>query len=107
MEQQNNKTLIAMAVGVIVMLIIGFSTSWLMERSPRTGGIYLYTKEAFGRDHAFLCAWFLCLSYLTIVSMAIMSGIVIPMITQDEQIKQLGIRQRMPLVIRAVLVGNG
>ena len=60
-------TLIAMAVGVIVMLIIGFSTSWLMERSPRTGGIYLYTKEAFGRDHAFLCAWFLCLSYLTVV----------------------------------------
>ena len=60
-------TLIAMAIGVIVMLIIGFSTSWLMERSPRTGGIYLYTKEAFGRDHAFLCAWFLCLSYLTVV----------------------------------------
>jgi signal transduction histidine kinase/CheY-like chemotaxis protein len=60
-------TLIAMLVGVIVMLIIGISTSWLMKRSPRTGGIYSYTKEAFGRDHAFLCAWFLCLSYLTIV----------------------------------------
>ena len=38
-----------------------------MQRSPRTGGIYSYTKEAFGRDHAFLCAWFLCLSYLTVV----------------------------------------
>ena len=60
-------TLIAMAVGVIVMLIIGVSTSWLMNHSPRTGGIYQYTKQAFGRDHAFLCAWFLCLSYLTIV----------------------------------------
>ena len=60
-------TLIAMSVGVIVMLIIGFSTFWLMKRSPRTGGIYSYTKEAFGRDHAFLCAWFLCLSYLTVV----------------------------------------
>ena len=32
-----------------------------------TGGIYSYSKEAFGRDHAFLCSWFLCLSYLTIV----------------------------------------
>lgn len=29
--------------------------------------MYSYTKEAFGRDHAFLCSWFLCLSYLTIV----------------------------------------
>ena len=60
-------TVIAMVVGVLVMLIIGAGTSWLMSRSPGTGGIYSYAKEAFGRDHAFLCAWFLCLSYLTIV----------------------------------------
>ena len=60
-------TVIAMVIGVLVMLIIGAGTSWLMSRSPRTGGIYSYAKEAFGRDHAFLCAWFLCLSYLTIV----------------------------------------
>lgn len=30
-------------------------------------GVYVCTKEAFGRDHAFLSGWFLCLSYLTIV----------------------------------------
>ena len=60
-------TVIAMGVGVLVMLIIGANTSWLMNRSSRTGGLYSYTKEAFGRDHAFLCAWFLSLSYLTIV----------------------------------------
>ena len=60
-------TVIALVIGMIVMLVIGANTSWLMVRSPRTGGVYGYTKEAFGRDHAFLCAWFLCLSYLTIV----------------------------------------
>ena len=60
-------TIAAMTIGAIVMLVIATSTSWLMKRSPRTGGIYSYTKNAFGRDHAFLCAWFLCLSYLTIV----------------------------------------
>ena len=60
-------TIIALLLGVAVMLVIGVCTSWLMKRSPRTGGIYMYAKEAFGRDHAFLCAWFLCLSYLTIV----------------------------------------
>lgn len=60
-------TIISMAVGLAVMLVIGSNIAYLMKRSQREGGVYSYTKEAFGRDHAFLCAWFLCLSYLTIV----------------------------------------
>ena len=60
-------TILALLIGMAVMLVIGMCTSYLMVKSPRTGGIYSYTKEAFGRDHAFLCAWFLCLSYLTVV----------------------------------------
>ncbi len=60
-------TLIAMLSGMCIMLVIGSNLSYLMGRSAITGGVYSYTKEAFGRDHAFLCAWFLCLSYLTIV----------------------------------------
>ena len=60
-------TVIAFAIGTVIMLIIGRNFSYLMGRTSVTGGIYSYTKEAFGRDHAFLCAWFLCLSYLTIV----------------------------------------
>ena len=60
-------TLIAMVIGMIVILVIGKCFSFLMQRSSITGGVYSYTKEAFGRDHAFLCSWFLCLSYLTIV----------------------------------------
>ena len=60
-------TLIAMFIGMGIMLVIGRNFSYLMGRSSITGGVYSYTKEAFGRDHAFLCSWFLCLSYLTIV----------------------------------------
>ena len=60
-------TLIAMLIGMGIMLIIGNNFSYLMGRSSMTGGVYTYTKEAFGRDHAFLSCWFLCLSYLTIV----------------------------------------
>ena len=60
-------TVIAMIVGTLIMLVIGFNFSFLMNRSPGLGGVYSYTKEAFGRDHAFLSSWFLCLSYLTIV----------------------------------------
>ncbi|MBQ9262919.1 MAG: amino acid permease [Clostridia bacterium] len=60
-------TLISMILGTLIMLMIGANFSFQMERNPGTGGVYSYTKNAFGRDHAFLCSWFLCLSYLTIV----------------------------------------
>ena len=60
-------TIISMVIGFLIMLVIGTCISYLMSRSSISGGIYSYTKEALGRDHAFLCAWFLCLSYLTIV----------------------------------------
>ena len=60
-------TMISMAISLAVILVIASCISFLMIRSPKAGGIYSYTKEAFGRDHAFLCSWFLSLSYLTIV----------------------------------------
>ena len=60
-------TLISMLISMVIMLIIGSNFSFLMSRSSLTGGVYTYSKEAFGRDHAFLSCWFLCLSYLTIV----------------------------------------
>ena len=60
-------TVIAMVVSTVIILIIGSNFAFLMNHNPGTGGIYSYAKEAFGRDHAFLSAWFLCLSYLTVV----------------------------------------
>ena len=62
-------TAISMAISVAIMLIIGANFFYLMRNKPGTGGVYAYTKDAFGRDHAFLCAWFLSLSYLTILFM--------------------------------------
>ena len=60
-------TVIALTIGTLLMLVVGMNFSYLMAHSPNTGGVYSYTKNAFGRDHAFLASWFLCLSYLTIV----------------------------------------
>ena len=60
-------TIIAMTISVVIILIIAANYIYLMRERPTTGGVYAYTKEAFGRDHAFLCSWFLTLSYLTIV----------------------------------------
>jgi len=55
-------TVIAMVAGMLIMLVIGSNIAFFMNRSPRSGGVYSYAKEAFGRDHAFLSSWFLCLS---------------------------------------------
>ena len=60
-------TIIAMTISVVIILIVAANYIYLMRERPTTGGVYAYTKEAFGRDHAFLCSWFLTLSYLTIV----------------------------------------
>jgi len=60
-------TLIAFAIGGAIMLVIGRNYYRLMRSHPGIGGVYAYTKEVFGRDHAFLSAWFLCLSYLSLI----------------------------------------
>ena len=60
-------TAVAMAVSALIMGIIGVNYSYLMVRHPGVGGVYVYTKSAFGRGHAFLSAWFLCLSYVAII----------------------------------------
>lgn len=60
-------TIIAMLVGTIVVLVVAHNFTYLMGRTPSAGGVYAFAKEAFGRDHAFISSWFLCLSYLTIV----------------------------------------
>ena len=59
--------ILGIAIGALIMLVVGANISFLMKQRPGTGGVYGYTKEVFGRDHAFLCAWFLVLSYLTIL----------------------------------------
>ena len=60
-------TAIAMAISAAIMGAIGINYSYLMEHHPGIGGVYAYTKSAFGRGHAFLSAWFLCLSYLALI----------------------------------------
>ncbi len=60
-------TLIAMLIGVGMMLLLGFNYSSMMSCLPGIAGPYGYAKVAFGRGHAFLCAWLLCFCYLVII----------------------------------------
>lgn len=60
-------TAIAMAIAALVMLIIAQNYNYMINRYPVAGGEFTYTQRAFGRNHAFVCSWFLGLSYLAIV----------------------------------------
>lgn len=60
-------TLIAMGIAAVVMILIAFNYHYMINRYPVAGGEFTYAKKAFGEKHAFVCAWFLGLSYLAIV----------------------------------------
>ncbi len=60
-------TTIGIAVGAVVMLIIGVNYHFLMNRYPDAGGTVCFANKAFGHDFGFLSAWFLGLVYLAII----------------------------------------
>ena len=60
-------TAIAMGIAAVVMIIIAFNYNFMINHYPIAGGEFTYTQKAFGQNHAFLCSWFLGLSYLAIV----------------------------------------
>lgn len=60
-------TAIGMGIDAIIMIIIAFNYNYMVNKFPRSGGEFIYSKEAFGRKSAFWCSWFLSLSYLTMV----------------------------------------
>ncbi len=59
-------TALGMAVGALVMLVIGYNYHYMMNRYPDAGGTYSYAKNVLGYDHGFLSAWFLVLVYIAI-----------------------------------------
>ena len=59
-------TALGMAIGGIIMLIIGYNYHFMINRYPDAGGTYSYAKKALGYDHGFLSSWFLILVYIAI-----------------------------------------
>lgn len=60
-------TAIAMGVAALIMIVIAFNYNFMINKYPVAGGEFTYTQQAFGETHAFVCSWFLGLSYLAIV----------------------------------------
>lgn len=60
-------TAIGMLLAALVMIIIAFNYNYMINKYPVSGGEFTYAQEAFGKTNAFICSWFLGLSYLAIV----------------------------------------
>ncbi len=60
-------TVLAMFIGAAIMILIGVNYYYMMQRYPDAGGAFTYTKKELGYDHGFLSAWFLMLTYVSII----------------------------------------
>lgn len=60
-------TAIAMGIAAIIMCVIAFNYHYMITKYPIAGGEFAYAKNEFGTTHAFICSWFLGLSYLAVV----------------------------------------
>lgn len=60
-------TAIGMILASLVMIIIAFNYNYMINKYPVSGGEFTYAQKAFGKANAFICSWFLGLSYLAIV----------------------------------------
>ena len=60
-------TLLGLLAGGLVMAVIAWNFHYMIGRRLGPGGVYSYARDAFGHDHGYLCAWFLCFTYAAIV----------------------------------------
>lgn len=61
-------TAIAIGIGALIMIIIAINYHFMINLFPVAGGEFTYATNVFGKFNGFVCAWFLGLSYLTVVS---------------------------------------
>lgn len=60
-------TIIAITIAVVLMSVISLSYGYMVNKFPVAGGEFAFSFIGFNRIHAFVCSWFLGLSYLAIV----------------------------------------
>lgn len=55
---------LAFGVASLAMILIALNYGYMVNHHPVAGGEFAFASFAFGKYHAFFCAWFLILSYL-------------------------------------------
>ncbi len=60
-------TAFGIAVGAMIMMIIGMNYHYLMNKYPDAGGTLTYSLRTLGFDHGLLSTWFLILVYVAMM----------------------------------------
>ena len=60
-------SVLAIVLGGAIMLVIGANFCMMAGVYKDNGGIYAYTRNLLGHDHAFLAAWTILITYLSII----------------------------------------
>lgn len=56
-------------VGGLLMIVVGFSYSYMIAKFPVAGGEFAYAYKGFGKTASYICGWMLSLGYLSIVAL--------------------------------------
>lgn len=56
-------------VGGLLMVVVGYSYSYMIAKFPVAGGEFAYAYKGFGRGAAYVCGWMLSLGYVSIVAL--------------------------------------
>lgn len=60
-------TVFGLILGMLVILVVTHNLRFMITQSGDAGGIYTYIRKVCGYDHGFLSAWFLLLTYISIL----------------------------------------
>ena len=60
-------TILGLVTGMLVIFVITRNLRYMICRNQSAGGIYTYTRKVCGYDFGFLAAWFLLLTYMSIL----------------------------------------
>lgn len=79
---------LGLTIGGLLMLVIAVSYGFMVQNFPVAGGEFTYAYLGFGRNQAYVCAWFLTLGYISIVALnasalALLGRFVIPFIAEQ------------------------
>ncbi|MDP8052296.1 APC family permease [Pasteurella atlantica] len=58
---------IGFIIATFVIMVIALNYNYMIKKFPSAGGSFKYTQEALGSTNAFVCAWFLSLTYITLI----------------------------------------
>lgn len=61
--------ILGILIGALLVMVIAVSYGYMVEKFPVSGGEFVFTYLGFGRINAYICGWFVTLSYITSVAL--------------------------------------